>query len=106
MTKTYAKFLLIIFVLLLIGSIYTYDKNAILWSSLTIMFLISNYFLDIKNNSLKKYELLLFLISTIILFLNTFTDIIKDIPLLAIIVIDILYIIMIFRKIRFMKSNE
>ncbi|BFL72690.1 hypothetical protein [Anaerococcus nagyae] len=82
MTKTYAKFLLIIFVLILIGSIYTYDKNAILWSSLTIMFLISNYFL------------------------NTFTDIIKDIPLLAIIVIDILYIIMIFRKIRFMKSNE
>ena len=56
MTKTYAKFLLIIFVLILIGSIYTYDKNAILWSSLTIMFLISNYFLDIKNNSLKKYE--------------------------------------------------
>lgn len=82
MTKTYAKFLLIIFVLILIGSIYTYDKNAILWSSLTIMFLISNYFL------------------------NTFTDIIKDIPLLAIIVIDILYIIIIFRKIRFMKSNE
>ncbi|WP_306483474.1 hypothetical protein, partial [Anaerococcus sp.] len=76
MSKKYYKTLVVFFLILSAISIYLADNNAIFWSLMIVMYLISNKLLDSKNKIMIKYESIFVFIASIILFLSTFTSII------------------------------
>lgn len=70
------------------------------------MYLVSTKLFDTKNNNLIKFESIFFFVSSIILFLTTFTDLIKEITLPVIIVFTLMYMLIIFFKIKEQKNKE
>jgi hypothetical protein len=105
MLKKYNIILVIFFLFLIIASVYFSDTNSIFWSVMVFMFLVSTKVFDTKNNKLIKYESILFFIASIVLFLNTFTNVITEIKVPVIVVFTILYALIIFLKIREQKNK-
>lgn len=98
--KIYDIFLIILFLVLTVESVYSSNNKDIFWSVMILLFLISTKLLDTKNNNIIKFESIFFLVGSIILFLYTFTDIINEIRVSMIIVFTIIYILIIFLKIK------
>lgn len=105
MLKKYNTILIIFFLFLIIASVYFSDTNSIFWSVVVFMFLVSTKLFDTENDKLIKYESILFFIASIVLFLNTFTNVISEITLPVIIVFTILYGRIIFLKIKEQKNK-
>lgn len=99
--KIYDTFLIILFLILTVESVYSFDNNKDIFSSIMIlMFLISNKLLDTKNDNLNKFESIFYFVASIILILYTFTNIINEITVSMIIAFTIVYILIIFLKIK------
>ena len=105
MLKKYDTILIIFFLFLIIASVYFSDTNSIFWSVVVFMFLVSTKLFDTENDKLIKYESILFFVASIVLFLNTFTNVITEITLPVIIVFTILYGRIIFLKIKEKKNK-
>lgn len=106
MLKKYYTTVVAFFFILSAISIYLSDNNAIFWSLMIAMYLVSNKLLDSKNENINKYESIFVFIGAIILFLSTFTSIIKELSILVIIIFTIIYIYIIVLKIIEQKNKS
>lgn len=105
MSKKYYKTLVVFFLILSAISIYLSDNNAIFWSLMIVMYLISNKLLDSKNKIMIKYESIFVFIASIILFLSTFTSIIEELPVFMIVIVVLVYLNIIIFKVEKQKQN-
>lgn len=105
MSKKYYKTLVVFFLILSAISIYLSDNNAIFWSLMIVMYLISNKLLDSKNKIMIKYESIFIFIASIILFLSTFTSIIEELPVFMIVIFVLVYLNIIIFKVEKQKQN-
>lgn len=105
MSKKYYKTLVVFFLILSAISIYLSDNNAIFWSLMIAMYLVSNKLLDSKNKSINKYESIFVFIASIILFLSTFTSIIEEITIFMILLFVLIYLNIIIFKVKDQKYN-
>lgn len=106
MLKKYYTTVVVFFLILSAISIYLSDNNAIFWSLMIAMYLVSNKLLDSKNENINKYESIFVFIGAIILFLSTFTSIIKELSIFVIIIFTIIYIYIIVLKIIEQKNKS
>lgn len=103
--QKYDLMLIIIFIFIMVNSIFNADKKGLLWAITVSSYLISTKLLKTNNTKLLAYESILFLIGSIILFLSTFTDLIGDISPVTIIIYIMLYLPVIFLKMK-LKDNK
>ncbi len=105
MSKKYYATVVVFFFISSAISIYLSDNNAIFWSLMIVMYLISNKLLDSKNKIMIKYESIFVFIASIILFLSTFTSIIEELPVYMIVIFVLVYLYIIILKVEDQKQN-
>ena len=103
--QKYYLMLIIFFIVIIVISFFNADKKGLLWAITVSLYLMSTKLLKTNNTKLLTYESILFLIGSIILFLSTFTDVIGDISPITIIIYIMLYLPVIFLKMK-LKDNK